>query len=141
MYCTIADIEKSYTSNVLAQLTDDVNGSVINYALVEEVITNSSNVMDDYLRGSYTLPLVNTHAVLTKICICIVRYELAKRRSGVVDKEGLERTEYEDGLELLKNIQGGRITLDEPTTSDDSTTFSAVCSRPKVFERREIMKI
>lgn len=140
MYCTIADIEKSYTSNVLSQLTDDVSGSTIDYALVEDVITNSSNVMDDYLRGSYTLPLVNTHAVLIKICVCFVRYELAKRRSMVVD-QGLERTEYEDALELLKSIQGGRITLDEPTTSDDSTAFSAVCSRPKVFERREIMKI
>lgn len=141
MYCTYADIEESYTENTLAQLTDDVNGTVVNSEIVVNFIGLCSNIIDDYLRGTYSLPLKNEHSILKKICICFVRYELAKRRTGVAEDD-FEHIEYKDALSLLKDIQCGKITLDEP--AEEATKSSAVVevrTKPEIFKRQNIMDL
>lgn len=113
MYCTVSDIENAITRSLLALRTDDANGKIVNEGIVNSFIQSTSDTIDNYLRGRYTLPLNNYHDILKKVCIDLTVYELAKRR-GKASQD--ERQDYDDAHSMLYKIQKGIVLLQENTT-------------------------
>lgn len=133
MYCTVQDIENAISAKVLAQLSDDDNGIIINTAIVESIIETVSDTIDDYLRGEYTLPLRNSHNTLKQICISLTRYELANRRSGNADENEIRL--YDTAIKTLTNIQRGIIQLSEAVNEEVAGGIISVKSRPSMLNK------
>ncbi len=133
MYCTVQDIETAISATQLAQLSDDADGSVVDEAVVESIIRTNSDIIDDYLRGRYSLPLRNNHSVIKQTCVDMVRYELCKRRTGVLTES--ERKEYEISIKTLTNLQRGIIVLDENTKTQIAGSVVSIKTRPSVMDK------
>lgn len=131
MYCTVQDIETAISATRLAELSDDADGSVVNVTVVESIIRTNTDTINDYLRGKYILPLRNNHNIIKQTCIDMVRYELCKRRSGVLTDS--ERKEYESSIKTLLNLQKGIIVLDENTNTQVAGSVVSIKTRPSVM--------
>lgn len=131
MYCTVRDIENAIGANELAQFSDDDNGIIVNEALIESIIETVSDTIDDYLRGKYSLPLNNSHNTLKQVCVSLVRYELANRRTGNIDENEVRL--YESAIKTLTNIQKGVIQLSEPIGEVLSGSIVSVKSKPSII--------
>ena len=134
MYCSIQDIKDDLTEKVVAQLSNDENPNLVNEEIVNKYISESSQLIEGFLRSRYELPLSNEHAILKKVCIDIVKYELYKRRGKVFDNI---QNLYKDGIATLEKIQKGMITLDEGT-AETRPGFFLVSNREPVFDKNKL---
>ena len=134
MYCSIQDIKDDLTEKVVAQLSNDENPNLVNEEIVSKYISESSQLIEGFLRSRYGLPLRNEHAILKKVCIDIVKYELYKRRGKVFDNI---QNLYKDGIATLEKIQKGMITLDEGT-AETRPGFFLVSNREPVFDKNKL---
>jgi phage gp36-like protein len=134
MYCSIQDIKEDLTVMVVAQLSNDENPNLVNEEIVSKYISESSQLIEGFLRSRYELPLSNEHAILKKVCIDIVKYELYKRRGKVFDNI---QNLYKDGIATLEKIQKGMITLDEGT-AETRPGFFLVSNREPVFDKNKL---
>jgi phage gp36-like protein len=110
MYCNVQDIKDDLTEKVVAQLSNDENPNEVNEEIVIKYISESTQLIDGFLRSRYGLPLEKEHSIIKKLCIDIVKYELYKRRGKVFDNI---QNLYKDGISTLEKIQKGMIILDE----------------------------
>ena len=110
MYCNVQDIKDDLTEKVVAQLSNDENPNEVNEEIVIKYISESTQIIDGFLRSRYGLPLEKEHSIIKKLCIDIVKYELYKRRGKVFDNI---QNLYKDGISTLEKIQKGMIILDE----------------------------
>lgn len=110
MYCNVQDIKDDLTEKVVAQLSNDENPNEVNEEIVSKYISESTQLIDGFLRSRYGLPLEKEHSIIKKLCIDIVKYELYKRRGKVFDNI---QNLYKDGISTLEKIQKGIIILDE----------------------------
>ncbi len=119
-YCTLTDITENIPTTMLAQLSNDTTPATVSEDIVNQFITDSSAIIDSYLRGRYTLPLNNTHTILKKICIDIIKYELYKRRNIVNESVNII---YKDAIATLDKLQKGIVVLNESTTTDKPSFY------------------
>jgi phage gp36-like protein len=110
MYLSAEYLINILTEKAVAQLTDDVNGETINTDLINLIIANQSELIDNYLRGRYLLPLKNQHYILQSVCFELVKYELYKRRNAINDNA---KANYKQAIQLLDDISTGKIILNE----------------------------
>jgi phage gp36-like protein len=111
MYCTIEEIISSgMPEKTLAELSNDINPLIVESSVVNDLISESTEYIDGFLRTRYTLPLINIHQILKDVCIDIVKYKLFKRRDKTDD-----RTDklLDDAKSTLKAIQRGELILNE----------------------------
>ncbi len=134
MYCGIQDIKEDLTEKVVAQLSNDENPNLVNEEIVSKYISESSQLIEGFLRSRYELPLRNEHTILKKVCIDVVKYELYKRRGKVFDNI---QNLYKDGIATLEKIQKGMITLDEGT-AETRPGFFLVSNREPVFDKNKL---
>jgi len=134
MYCSIQNIKEDMTEKVVAQLSNDENPNLVNEEIVSKYISESSQLIEGFLRSRYELPLSNEHAILKKVCIDIVKYELYKRRGKVFDNI---QNLYKDGIATLEKIQKGMITLNEGT-AETRPGFFLVSERKPVFDKTKL---
>lgn len=111
MYATAEDLEKALTNSVLAQLTDDENGQVVNQQIVEDAIKKADSIIDAYIRSRYRLPLSPVPELLRELSIRISKYQLYRRRLDTEIPDSI-KYEYESAIQLLKDIQSGKASLD-----------------------------
>jgi phage gp36-like protein len=130
MYCTVDDIANELTAQKAAQLSNDADPDTLNVGLIEQYITEASDLINNYLRGRYPLPLQNNHTLIKKVCIDIVRYELYKRRAAKMEDD--IKTFYEDALSKLNKVQRGDIILDEGN-ADSRPKHIVVSERARMF--------
>ena len=111
-YCTATKVEAEMTTATLAQATDDVNGAVVNTAIVDEKIAEASSDIDDYLRERYALPVVDTETLKTlrSFCVTLSIYKLYDRRLKTKMPESLVRSR-DMVMKELEKIQAGKRTL------------------------------
>ena len=128
MYCTVANISAKITEETLRNLSS--RDGVIDTALVEDLITEKSDYIDNYLRGRYALPLEDDHTILRDICVDLVRLVLYERRPGSRKTEDITRIEQRTESMLGKH-QRGDIVLDIVSESRPVTFRSN--TRTKVF--------
>lgn len=131
MYCDVQDIKDDLTDKVVAQLSNDENPNVVNEEIVSKYISESTQLIDGFLRSRYGLPLENEHSIIKKVCIDIVKYELYKRRGKVFDNI---QNLYKDGISTLEKIQKGMIILDEGT-AETRPGFFLVSDRKPVIDK------
>jgi phage gp36-like protein len=114
MYITEINMISLLGESIASQLTDDQLGTYVNTSFLTDIITNQTALMDNYLRGRYTLPLSNSHYILTNICFILTKYELYKRRNAVTDRM---QAEHLEAMKQLNDLRKGLIILDETNVS------------------------
>lgn len=118
-YTATADIFDVLSSKIVAQLTDDTNGTTVNNTFVDSALDRAESIVDSYVGKVYSVPLATPvedsirHAVLT-----LAKCMLYRRRSGAIPDE--VEQECVKATEWLKSIADSKTELDDDLTADDS---------------------
>ena len=120
-YIVQGDLETRFGSTELAELTDHINGAVIDAEVVGRAIADAEAEIDGYLAARYQLPLVSVPPVLARIAADIARYRLWADQAGEV-----VRKRYEDSVRDLKAISSGSVVIDGASPLAPSATAQTV---------------
>ena len=138
MYCVLPDIQKTVPNNDLVQLTDDSTPPVaINQANVDRAIADAGELIDGYLRGRYTLPLLPVPGLINTLAADVAIYRLYARRIKLTPPEGVTER-YKNAQKILEQIQAGKISLGVENTGGGVTpeTGGPLFTAPdRVFSR------
>lgn len=116
MYCSLDDIQKQVSKDTLIQLTDDSQVSEIDSIIIEESILYSETLINGYLRGRYTLPIVNIALdaeppdILKILAVDLCIYRLYSRRFQTDTPDSISE-KYKNSIRILEQIQKGIISL------------------------------
>lgn len=107
-YTTQQDLIDRFGAVELAQLTDEVDGQVIDPVVVAKAIADADAEIDSYLGVRYALPLSVSPIppVLERIASDIARYYLFDDRVTEA-----VRVRYQSAVALLKSFSAGTVTL------------------------------
>jgi len=130
-YCTLADIiADAVPEKIVAQCSNDTDPNTVDTTIVNNLIAEADEFIDDYLRDRYTLPLSNSHETIKRLSITITAYNLQRRRGKVPE---LWQKSYDDAKATLLQLQQGKLTLDEGTSSSDRPPKISVSTKTQVF--------
>lgn len=105
-YATQSDMVDRFGQTEVAQLTDLVNGAVINTAVLGRALGDADAEIDARVGARYALPLASVPPVLVRVAADIARYFLwADAASEQV------RNRYKDAIGLLDKIATGHVRL------------------------------
>lgn len=124
MYATQANLEARFGNEVLAQLTDRVNGTAIDVLVVTRAIADAEAEIDAYLAGRYVLPLASVPTLLERLACDLAYYYLCGDR--VTEQV---RARYEDVQRTLKAIATGQVTLGVAGVAAPTSDSGGVASR------------
>jgi len=115
MYCILEDIQKQVSQDTLIQLTDGDQIGEIDSIIVEEAIIYSETLIDGYLRGRYTLPVIsianpNSPDILKILAVDLSIYRLYSRRFQTDTPDSISE-KYKNSIRILEQIQKGIISL------------------------------
>lgn len=116
MYCHIEDIQKQVSKDTLIQLTDDNQSGDIDSIIVEEAVLYSETLINGYLRGRYTIPIVNVGLdkeppdILKILAVDLSIYRLYSRRFQTDVPDSISE-KYKNSIKILEQIQKGIISL------------------------------
>jgi len=116
MYCSLDDIQKQVSKDTLIQLTDDNQVGEVDSIIVEEAILYSETLINGYLRGRYTLPIVNIALaaeppdILKILAVDLSIYRLYSRRFQTDTPDSISE-KYKNSIKILEQIQKGIISL------------------------------
>ncbi|MGO1000838.1 gp436 family protein [Lysobacter sp. CA196] len=116
-YCTVADLQRAIPPRTLIELSnDDPVAEAPDLSVVESKIDAAEELVDAYLRGRYVLPLAPVPTVIKDVVIHLARHDLyARRPEGNDLPDAVVRT-YKGGMDLLKDIRDGKVTIGHPDT-------------------------
>lgn len=89
-------------------IVDPVNAGKA-LAKIEKAIADSSDLVDNFLRGRYPLPLPSTPRTVSEIMVRVVRYALHNERAS---EEITAR--YKEAMTWLSMIGAGKMQLEVP---------------------------
>lgn len=130
-YTATADIFDVLSSKIVAQLTDDANGLIVNNAFVDSALDRAESIVDSYVGKVYSVPLSTPveksirHAVLT-----LAKCMLYRRRSGAIPDE--VEQECEKVTAWLVNMSESAVELDDTTAAD--TDIAEQSNDDEVFD-------
>ena len=110
-YAVAQDLIDHSSAIELAQLTDKVNGLVIDSALVDKALADVDAEIDGYLAGKYDLPLPIVPDLLKRIACDLARYRL--HADGAPPHV---RQAFEDRRRDLEALASGKRSLGLPAT-------------------------
>ena len=111
-YATLADLRMTMSERTLIALSnDDGAANKINQPVIEAALAAAKEVADGYLRGRYVLPLSSTPTIIRDISIALARHWLYARRADGKDLPDAVTRTYKAALEMLREIQNGKMTL------------------------------
>lgn len=105
-YATQSDMTDRFGAVELAQLTDRVNGTVVDTTVLGRALTDADAEIDGYVATRYALPLASTPVVVLRLACDIARYRLYDDAAP-----NQVRQRYEDAVSLLKKIASGDVQL------------------------------
>lgn len=136
-YCTPDDIRQRIPAGVLADLTDDVSGEVVDDAIIAEMAESASSLMDSYFRINYSTPLSPVPEIVKHYCAWLTVYNLFSRR-GILsdDPENTVRLNHDEVLAWLKQVaaKSAGLPVDEPAR-DEQIRF---IGEDKLFTRTKM---
>lgn len=110
-YATRNDLVPGRMTEVeLQQLSNDAGNDAVDEVLVTQMLVEASALVDTYCRQRYTVPL-QVSAQVKSMTISIALYKLFLRRRRMSDDV---RREYEDAIQMLRDIASGKAGLDQP---------------------------
>jgi phage gp36-like protein len=133
-YCSVANIEAAIYNDDLVQLTNDSGGDTVDETKITDAMSYVDSLIDGYLRGRYTLPLLSIPDEIKYIAIDYVVYRLYSRRLVTEIPASVEQ-KYKEVIKLLTDIQNGKFSLGVEDTNgydnpildtNKSTTVSSV---------------
>lgn len=122
-YCQISDVTDGMSEAVLIQLSnDDPEATTTDESLIDRIIGDVEDLIDDNLRGRYTLPLAEVPTSVRRIAIALARHDLYARRpqTGVPDDVTRIRKEELKNLEAIRNrvlSLGDHLQVPQPDTT------------------------
>lgn len=138
-YVTSSDLIPSYVEERDAvQLTnDEVDGTTVVTAVVDDVIADAEAEVDGYLGARYALPLVTVPRLVPRLVLRLARHHLYARRRGAVE-EWLQK-DHDAALRMLRDISEGRVTLgSQPEAAANSERMVRSTARDPVFGRANL---
>jgi phage gp36-like protein len=117
-YCTLDDLVDALSRDKLAELTDDENLGDVFLGRITKAIESADTLIDSYLRGKFTLPLVSPAVDLLnrlrQLSTDFAIWYLYQRRRGLDMPEKFS-DQYDRNSAYLKDVAAGRVLLDAPT--------------------------
>ena len=107
MYATQADLIDRFGEAEIAQLSDRVNGSTPDAAVIDRALADAQAEIDAYLGARYALPLDTIPPVIVRLAADVARYHLYSGGSNEA-----VRQRYLDAVSLLKRLASGEVRLD-----------------------------
>jgi phage gp36-like protein len=134
MYSSVADMIARFGQAELIRLTTppDQDMETIQPAALTRALVEASALIDTYLRGRYTVPVVDVLPELTRAAAFLARYDLAQgEQKQATEQMRLDRKEVLAWLELIRD---GKTKLDllEAPAADQSVAISS--SRDAVYQ-------
>mgnify|MGYP001051152912 CR=1 FL=1 len=112
MYCTTADIiSRRLAEAEVIQLTDDENTGSLDQAVVDDIISEATELINSYVRSHYPVPLSPVPGLIRNIAVDLCVYALYQRRPHIDTPDGVVRG-HKAAREDLRRIQLRDITLD-----------------------------
>lgn len=112
-YTTLAALT-AMVGSPLANIADEANAADLSgNAQIAAAIASANAVVEDYIRGRYTLPLAEINKSLTDCAstIALYKWKCATKRADVTQ---LDQDNYKEAIGYLKDISKGVITLAFP---------------------------
>lgn len=122
-YALQADLVDRFGSTEIAQLTDRINGTVIDATVLGRALADADAEIDSYLAARYSLPLASAPVALVRVAADIARYRLFDDR--VTDAV---RARYQDAVTYLKQISLGNVVIDGAAPLTPAATANPVKS-------------
>ena len=122
-YASTQDMVDRFGSEELCQLTDRVNGTTLNPAVLARAMDDADSTINGYLAARYQVPVQQVPPLLVRLACDIARYQLfADQANDAV------RDRYSDAVRELKNLATGITTLLGATAlqSPESTASTQV---------------
>ena len=130
-YVTPQDMEAQYGTKLLAQLTGDSSGEVIDEQKVQAAIADADALIDSFCRSQYQVPFASPPRLIQKLSREMALYFL--KQESVMGVSEQEEREQNRRMELLRKIQQGVVRPDAESAEDtDAFYFSA---QPRLFSR------
>lgn len=127
MYCTVDDLRKSQQTIRLVEATDDAQpnqSGAIQASIAEEMIMLACGLMNGYIGGRVSLPLVQVPEIIRKIAIDLSLFNLYERVGKTAKDSPIDRRR-EQAIALLRDIQKGNLSLDAPAVGGGSVAPSS----------------
>ncbi len=124
-YATQQNMIDRFGNEELIELTDRNNTGAIDATVLDQAIEDASGLVDGYLSGRYTIPLVTVPPVIERIACDAARYFLYD--DAVTDH--VEKN-YDNAIAYLIKAAAGKVDLGvddagaAPQTSDTATMTS-----------------
>ena len=93
---------------------DNPQATVHDIDVINQIIGDAEDLVDDTLRGRYTLPLLNVPTSVGRITLYIARHDLYARRPENAVPADVVRT-YNAALKTLEAIRDGSLNLGDET--------------------------
>lgn len=135
-YATIAAMQQRFGEQELIYLSerDNAPADVINTVVIEQAITDASDVIDGYLAGRYELPLVTVPNLLEQFCCDIARYKL-----GTNDTPEHIETRNKEAIKFLTSVAKGELSIGVNALGQDAKVqnTATIQSAGSVFAREK----
>jgi phage gp36-like protein len=118
-YSTATDLQNYLPAEQVRQLTDDNDTDDIDLEKLNDAIRRADDLIDSYIRGRYTVPLVNIPALIRDMSTKLASYFLFKR-SLILTLPDPIKEDYSDANNMLMKIQRGQVT---PFEQQDEPVF------------------
>lgn len=134
-YATQQQMTDRYGAAQLVNLTDRaaVATGTIDATVVARALSDADAVIDGYLAGRYSLPLISAPPLIADLAQCIAYWKL-----HISEPDPKTRTDYEQAVKMLKDIATGTIRIPaagiEPATSGASGVQVTDRERPFTAE-------
>lgn len=126
-YTTVEEFSAYIGKRALLQLTDSTTDTP-DEVLLEEVNQDAASEVDGYLRGVYSLPLLEPVDRIVKTATAdIMKFRLYKRRDEKNMPEEVLKL-YKLTLDKLRDIQARRCVLEAPGVGQDTVSGGSVVS-------------
>lgn len=126
-YAARADLTQRYGADEIAQREAMLDPGALNV-----ILADANAMIDGYLVGGYTLPLIPVPAKLTQVACAIARYYLLG--DAVTERA---RNDFTDAVSWLKDVQDGVVVLQAAAPIQDyaPSIVALVAPVPSVFKR------
>jgi len=127
VYSEYSDLQNAKSTKILANLTDDTNGKVVNTAIITALIEEADGIIDGYLiSGGVTVPLSTVPNSIKSYSVRITIYLLYARSHAI--PEHIQKS-YDGIIKELEMVASGETVLFPASKS--GVTVTTMYDEPK----------
>ncbi len=118
-YTATADIYNVLSSKIVAQLTDDDNGTEVNTDFVDNALERAESIVDSYVGKVYSVPLSTpVEASIVHAVVVLAKCMLYRRRNSTLPDE--VQTECDQVTKWLELIADEEVELADDVAAGDA---------------------